>query len=110
MRKIYIILIYTLLSLYTISAAAQPSEIIVQDYPKYEERAVWLGTIGGIDWPRTKATDARSTERQKQELCKILDRLRKANINVVLMQTRIRGSVIYPSDIEPKKLKKNRKE
>ena len=101
MRKIYIILIYTLLSLYTISAAAQPSEIIVQDYPKYEERAVWLGTIGGIDWPRTKATDARSTERQKQELCKILDRLRKANINVVLMQTRIRGSVIYPSDIEP---------
>ena len=62
---------------------------------------MWLATIGGIDWPRTKATDARSTERQKQELCDILDQLKRANINVVILQTRVRGSVIYPSDIEP---------
>ena len=62
---------------------------------------MWLATIGGIDWPRNKATDVRSTERQKQELCGILDKLKKANINVVILQTRIRGSVIYPSEIEP---------
>lgn len=101
MRKLHIILLYTLLSLFSINITSKPSEIITHDFPKHEERAVWLGTIGGIDWPRTKATDPRSTERQKQELRNILDRLRKANINVVLMQTRIRGSVIYPSDIEP---------
>lgn len=70
------------------------------NYPKYEERAVWLATIGGIDWPRTKATDERTTELQKQELINILNRLQRANINVVLLQTRIRGSVIYPSNIE----------
>ncbi len=68
--------------------------------PKREERAVWIATIGGIDWPRTKATNERSTEAQKQELRNILDRLQQANINTVLLQTRIRGSVIYPSDIE----------
>lgn len=77
--------------------AADPWDVT---YPKHEERAVWLATIGGIDWPRTKAVDERTTELQKQELRGILDRLERAGINVVLLQTRIRGSVIYPSDIE----------
>lgn len=69
--------------------------------PKYETRAVWLGTIGGIDWPRVKATSAYSIERQKKELTTLLDNLQRANINTILLQTRIRGSVIYPSAIEP---------
>lgn len=69
--------------------------------PKYETRAVWIGTIGGIDWPRIKATSAKNIERQKQELIDMLDALERANINTVLLQTRVRGSVIYPSDIEP---------
>ncbi|MBO4452227.1 MAG: family 10 glycosylhydrolase [Bacteroidaceae bacterium] len=95
MRKIAYIIIFMAAIL-----AANAQNIYDVQYPKYEERAVWLATIGGIDWPRTKATDAASTERQKQELCTILDRLQQANINVVILQTRIRGSVIYPSDIE----------
>ena len=70
-------------------------------YPLHEIRAVWLATIGGIDWPRTKATDSYSIQRQKQELCTILDKLQRANINMVVMQTRVRGTVIYPSSIEP---------
>lgn len=69
--------------------------------PKYEVRAVWLTTISGLDWPKTKATSAANREQQKQELCQILDQLRAAKINTVLIQTRIRGSVIYPSKIEP---------
>ncbi|MBR3529743.1 MAG: family 10 glycosylhydrolase [Bacteroidaceae bacterium] len=70
-------------------------------YPLHEIRAVWLATIGGIDWPHTKATDSWSIQRQKQELCNILDKLQRANINMVVMQTRVRGTVIYPSSIEP---------
>jgi uncharacterized lipoprotein YddW (UPF0748 family) len=42
-------------------------------HPLRETRAVWLTTIGGLDWPRTKATDARSQELQKRELTQILD-------------------------------------
>ena len=69
--------------------------------PLRETRAVWLATIGGIDWPRVKATDARSIQSQKRELTDMLDRLRQAGINTVILQTRIRGTVIYPSAIEP---------
>ncbi len=69
--------------------------------PKHEVRAVWLTTIGGLDWPHTYAQSAASIERQKQELCTILDQLQAAGINTVLLQTRIRGTVIYPSQIEP---------
>ena len=69
--------------------------------PKYEIRATWLTTLGGLDWPSQKATSAKGIERQKQELCEILDALKRANFNTVLLQTRLRGDVIYPSDIEP---------
>lgn len=89
-----------ILVLFMLSMVASAQNIFDVDWPKREERAVWLATIGGIDWPRIKATDAASTERQKQELITILDKLQRANINVVILQTRIRGSVIYPSDIE----------
>lgn len=63
---------------------------------KYEVRAVWLTTIGGIDWPRAKTATA-----QKKELSRMLDLLKQAGINTVLVQTRVRASTIYPSTIEP---------
>lgn len=69
--------------------------------PKYEVRAVWLTTIGGIDWPHSYASSNYSIERQKDELRTILDRLQHANINTVLLQTRIRATTIYPSEYEP---------
>lgn len=69
--------------------------------PKYEVRAVWLTTIGGIDWPHSYASSNYSIERQKDELRNILDRLQRANINTVLLQTRIRATTIYPSEYEP---------
>jgi hypothetical protein len=67
-----------------------------QTLPKHEIRAVWLTTIGGIDWPHTYQAEA-----QKAELQKTLDKLRQAGINTVLLQTRVRGTTIYPSAIEP---------
>jgi hypothetical protein len=64
--------------------------------PKYEVRAVWLTTIGGIDWPHSY-----NSQRQKEELCNTLDELRQAGINMVLLQTRIRATTIFPSEMEP---------
>lgn len=69
--------------------------------PKHEVRAVWLTTIGGIDWPHSYAQSARSIEKQKDELRRILDQLQSAGINTILLQTRVRGTVIYPSAYEP---------
>lgn len=71
------------------------------DNPKYETRAVWLTTIGGLDWPHSYSQSTRSEEKQKLELINILDKLAEANINTILFQTRIRATTIYPSAIEP---------
>ena len=69
--------------------------------PKYEVRAVWLTTIGGIDWPTTYAHDGMGISTQQQQLCQMLDRLKAVNVNTVLLQTRVRATTIYPSDLEP---------
>lgn len=69
--------------------------------PRQELRAVWLTTLEGLDWPSTKGTSASIERRQKQELCEILDKLKRANVNTVLFQARIRGTVTYPSKYEP---------
>ena len=69
--------------------------------PKYEVRAVWLTTLNGLDWPSVKATNNDAVERQKRQLTTILDQLARANVNTILLQTRVRGTTIYPSQIEP---------
>ncbi len=69
--------------------------------PKREARAVWLTTLNGLDWPKAKANTPEGRERQKQELCTLLDQLQAIHVNTILLQTRVRGSVIYPSSLEP---------
>ncbi|MBP6526976.1 MAG: family 10 glycosylhydrolase [Prevotella sp.] len=89
-RRTFIILLTFLLT--TLLSFAQP---------KREVRAVWLTTIGGLDWPHCYSQHIGSMQRQKQELTNILDKLQKAGINTVLLQTRVRGTMIYPSKYEP---------
>lgn len=89
MKQLYFTLTLCLISL---SMLAQP---------KNEIRATWLTTIYGLDWPTTKANSAASIHQQKMELCQILDELKAAHFNTILLQTRLRGDVIYPSNIEP---------
>ena len=69
--------------------------------PKREVRAVWLTTIGGLDWPHSYPQNELMAGRQKQELRDILDKLQRAGINTVLFQARVRGTVVYPSQLEP---------
>lgn len=97
-RRAYLFLFLIIIGRVSYVRAASPIEAIS---PKREYRAVWVTTLNGLDWPRTKVVSAASRERQRQELCELLDKLKAANINTVLLQTRVRGSVIYPSAIEP---------
>lgn len=83
------------------NTSSQTEYIYEKEHPLHETRAVWLTTIGGLDWPRIKATDASSREQQKQELIRILDSYKRANINTVIFQTRVRAALLYPSKIEP---------
>lgn len=69
--------------------------------PLHEVRAAWLTTAYALDWPTTKATTPQTIQKQKKELCRILDALKATRFNTVLFQVRHRGGVIYPSQIEP---------
>ena len=69
--------------------------------PKREYRAVWVTTIENLDWPKTRIKSTADVEKQKNEFRALLDSLAVYNINTILLQTRVRGDVIYPSDIEP---------
>lgn len=70
--------------------------------PKLEIRAVWLTVNYGLDWPKKPFSNELDIENQKSELNRILDSLQSVHINLVFLQTRIRGDVIYPSLIEPR--------
>jgi uncharacterized lipoprotein YddW (UPF0748 family) len=62
---------------------------------------VWLTTVENLDWPKTKIRRKADIGVQKSELVAMLDSLKRLNVNTVLLQTRLRGNVIYPSKIEP---------
>ena len=87
-RYIFILLLLALIS----PAKAQP---------KFEVRAAWITAVYGLDWPKTAATSPKTILKQQEELIDILDKLKAANFNTVLFQTRTRGDVLYRSNIEP---------
>lgn len=71
------------------------------DVMQREVRAVWLTTYLGLDWPKRKANDAASVQRQKEDLCVILDQLKAAGTNIILFQARTRSATSYASEYEP---------
>lgn len=75
--------------------------VLMKAQPKHEVRAVWLTTIGGIDWPMSYAHDGMGIRQQQEELCHILDRMKQINVNTILLQTRVRATTIYRSGLEP---------
>lgn len=97
MKRITTLLILSFFSLFSLHAQLPGTA----EAPKRELRAVWVTTLNGLDWPTSKATSRTGIEKQKQELCHLLDQLKAAKINTILLQTRIRGSLIYPSQLEP---------
>jgi uncharacterized lipoprotein YddW (UPF0748 family) len=90
--KFHILLLFLLMQASVTQAA---------DYPKREIRAVWVSTIFGMDWPNKPSANEAGRREQQKELCDKLDMLKNANFNMVFLQVRIRGDVIYPSAIEP---------
>ncbi len=82
--------------------SAPSTPFLSHESPKREARAVWLTTLSGLDWPSEYANGSTSSiASQKKELTDILDKLSSAGINIVLLQTRIRATTIYPSAYEP---------
>ena len=64
--------------------------------PKQEIRAVWLTTNSGLDWPSSTSESA-----QKTSLIEILDKLKAANFNTILLQVQVKGDVLWSSTYQP---------
>lgn len=107
MKKITVFLAFLAISLGFAKAQTRffnVSPVTIQspvDVPLHEVRAVWLTTIGGLDWPHSYAQSGAAITRQQNELRTTLDRLQKAGINLVFIQTRVRATTIFPSSMEP---------
>ncbi len=63
-----------------------------------EFRAVWVATVGNIDWPSKPGL---STAQQQAELRAILDRAASVRLNAVILQVRPAADALYDSPYEP---------
>jgi uncharacterized lipoprotein YddW (UPF0748 family) len=69
---------------------------VIPPSPKYEVRAVWIATVGGLDWPES----TNKTE-QQQSLREMVAQVKAANFNTIFFQVRGRGDAMYRSKYEP---------
>ena len=74
-------------------AAQNPPPPIAREF-----RAVWVATVGNIDWPSKPGL---STWDQQRELLAILDRVASLNLNAVVFQIRPGADALYSSSYEP---------
>jgi uncharacterized lipoprotein YddW (UPF0748 family) len=81
-------LLYSFLFLFQSSFAA----------PKRELRAVWIATVGNIDWPSKQGLSA---QQQQQEFINHLNFLQSHGFNAVIVQVRPAADAFYPSEYEP---------
>ena len=63
-----------------------------------EFRAVWVATVGNIDWPSKPGL---STWDQQRELLTILDRAEAMRLNAIILQVRPGADAMYASPYEP---------
>lgn len=69
-----------------------------QDAPKREFRAVWVATVGNIDWPSKPGLGA---AQQQKEFIDRLNFLHEHGFNAVIVQVRPAADAFYPSELEP---------
>ncbi|HWJ14951.1 MAG TPA: family 10 glycosylhydrolase [Gemmatimonadaceae bacterium] len=74
-------------------AAAQAPQPVDREF-----RAVWVATVGNIDWPSKQGL---STWEQQRELLAILDRVVALNMNAVVFHIRPGADALYASPYEP---------
>lgn len=66
--------------------------------PAKEFRAAWISTIYNLDWPSKKGLNQ---AQQKQEFIYLLDGLKKAGLNSVIVQVKPSADSFYPSEYAP---------
>ena len=96
MKKIFLII-------FCILHCALCINLNAQDYPSSsrEFRGAWLSTVWAIDWPSARDNTESAERSQKDEMCKLLDQYKEANMNVCFFQVRGFSDAFYNSAYEP---------
>ena len=96
MKKIFLII-------FCILHCALCINLNAQDYPSpsREFRGAWLSTVWAIDWPSARDNTESAERSQKDEMCKLLDQYKEANMNVCFFQVRGFSDAFYNSAYEP---------
>jgi len=89
-----IILIIALTVLFNINSVGQT-------YPKTEFRGTWVSSVYNLDWPKTRGINLTAQTVQKDSLKRLLDTLKSAGINSLLLQVRPNCDALYQSAYEP---------
>jgi uncharacterized lipoprotein YddW (UPF0748 family) len=63
-----------------------------------ETRAVWIATVGNIDWPSKPGLSAADQQREYRTL---LDDVQRHGLNTVIVQVRPTADALWPSPYEP---------
>ena len=63
-----------------------------------EFRAMWIATVGNIDWPSKRGLSA---DQQRAEMRTIIVNARRLKLNALVLQVRPSADAIYPSKLEP---------
>ena len=66
--------------------------------PGREFRAVWVATVGNIDWPTRPGLPA---EAQRGEAIGILEQAQALGLNAVVLQVRTATDALYATELEP---------
>lgn len=74
-------------------ATSQPPAPIEREF-----RAIWVATVGNIDWPSKPGI---STWDQQRELLAILDRAAALKLNAIILQVRPGADALFASTLEP---------
>jgi len=85
---------FLLVSLFCVPVVAQAGP----HAPKREMRAVWIATVGNIDWPSKPGLSA---QQQQQEFLNQLSFFQRSGFNTVVVQVRPAADAFYPSPYEP---------
>lgn len=63
-----------------------------------EFRGVWIASVSNLDWPSKSNL---TMQQQQQEFIDMLDKLKAAGFNAVIVQVRPMGDALYPSKYAP---------
>lgn len=84
------------LQLFLITLLCTCSNLIAQSNREF--RGVWIATVNNIDFPAPNLT---TTEEQREDYVRYLDKIQELGFNTVIVQVRPVSDTFYPSSYEP---------